>query len=611
MLTVLLAVALTVLLTTVSLIAFRQFSITTAKDHVRTVADLVRVSLTEAMINGSIDKRQQMLLRIASVDGLLEARVVRGEGVTKEYGQGLESEQAVDAIERDVLKTGIPYFEMTDALEMPIFRGTIPFIATDSGNPNCLQCHHVQKGRVLGAVTVLLSVSHLRNKALLTILIMTIIVAVFALVITSLFRRQIIPVVRMAQDVQKVVAKARDGDFSHRIRFYNSQETIRIARDLNRLMIHLEQSLGNISQDVAKLIQYDLKGNTNLLSTTIEMVDTLVQVSQFKQAIEEDRTRREVYGRMARVLTDQFNVHHFSIYEVSANTNHMRPVIVDGDSTKSCQWCNPGILSQADACRAQRTGHAIDSVETPYLCDMFEGRGEGVLEEAEHICLPVIHSGSVGSVIQIVTERKHGRMFQLLVPFIKVYLRESASVVEAKKLLDTLRKSALTDALTGLHNRRYLEEYVEAMVAMANRKGHRISVLMMDLDHFKEVNDTYGHDAGDVVLKTLARTLEKQVRTSDMVIRYGGEEFMVILQESDTYSGDRVAEKIRAAVEAAEMTIPGGVLKKTISIGVSRFPTDGNEFWEVAKYADLALYKAKSEGRNRVMIYQKDICMVP
>jgi diguanylate cyclase (GGDEF)-like protein len=187
------------------------------------------------------------------------------------------------------------------------------------------------------------------------------------------------------------------------------------------------------------------------------------------------------------------------------------------------------------------------------------------------------------------------------VPFLGVYLREAGPVLEAKRLMEHLRENALRDPMTGLYNRRFLEDYVGALVSSSQRRKSPFSVLMLDLDFFKQVNDTHGHEAGDKVIKTLADLLMRSVRASDIAVRYGGEEFLLVLTDTAAEMAQKVAEKIRAEVEATKIPLPGGVLHKTISIGVSEFPADADTFWQVVKYADVALYKAKSGGRNRVV----------
>ncbi|MBF0627036.1 MAG: diguanylate cyclase [Magnetococcales bacterium] len=594
--------SLAIIIVAISLLSFRQFSLSTAKEQVRSVAEVVRVSLTESMINGVIDRRESFLKRLAEVEGLLVARVMRSPEVIRQFGQGLAGEQEVDPVEKRVMESGVPFFGIVTDEINPIFRGTIPFIATQSGEPNCLQCHNTPNGAVLGAITIHISMNQLQAKALLTIGVMTGIIVVFAFLLTIFFRRQLTPVMITATEVQGVVAKAKDGNFSGRIQYTGDDEMGDIARDLNQLMEHLHDNLSTITHDISQLLHYEATGHTNLITTTTEMVETLLEIAQFKQAVEEDRTKFEVYHRIGHILREQFGINTCSIYEVSSpGMNHMKPVIVDGEQESTCKWCNPEILFQANSCRANRTGHVIDAIEDPLICSQFKPIHDN--PKLGHICIPVFHSGTVGNVVQIVMDRAHGRLYQLLLPFIRAYLRESAPTIEAKRLLDTLRESALRDALTGLHNRRFLEEYVGTLEATAKRKKHRLSVLLMDIDHFKEVNDVFGHDVGDTVLRVVAKALAGQIRTSDMVIRYGGEEFLVILQEGEEYSGERMAEKLRLAVAALKIPIPSGIMRKTISIGVAGFPSDGEDIWEVIKCADIALYDAKHNGRNRVVTY--------
>ncbi|MBF0446576.1 MAG: diguanylate cyclase [Magnetococcales bacterium] len=602
LLTVSLSSAMVVLLITVSLVSFRHFSLSTARDHVRSAAEIVRVSLTEAMINGVIDQREQFLKRLSEVEGLLVARVVRSPHVNNQFGVGLSTEQTESAIEKLVLETGIPHFSLEDGASEPTFQGTIPFVANEVGTPNCLGCHEVANGTVLGVITIHLSMHRLRHEALVTIGIMFVIVVVFAAFFTYFFRRQLSPVVRTAQGVSQVVSRAKDGDFSGRLDYRGSDEMGLISRDLNHLMDHLQENLGNISRDVSRLMQYDLRGNTNMITTTTEMVDTLLEVAQFKQSVEGDQTIQDVYARIGAMLQEEFSVERFSIYEVNSEFNTLKPVSVDGQLVGSCCRCSSDVLVLPDICRAQRTGKVVNSFDNPDICTKFV-ISPGQKDIDGYLCIPVFHSGTVGNVVQLILPRKHGHLYQNLLPFISVFLRESAPTVVTKRLLATLRETALRDALTGLHNRRFLEEYVDTLVATTKRKEQRLSILVMDIDHFKEVNDTYGHDVGDMVLQQVSSVLAAQVRTSDIVIRFGGEEFVIILQESEEYSGPQLAEKIRQTIENLKIKITGGVLRKTLSIGVAGYPSDGDDIWNVIKSADLALYKAKRTGRNRVVVY--------
>lgn len=130
---------------------------------------------------------------------------------------------------------------------------------------------------------------------------------------------------------------------------------------------------------------------------------------------------------------------------------------------------------------------------------------------------------------------------------------------------------------------------------------------MCDLDYFKQVNDTYGHNVGDIVLKETSAVIHRSVRKSDIVIRFGGEEFLVVLLDISEGESVTIAEKIRFNIEQYKIQIPEGIIQKTISLGISEFPSDTDKLWGCIKYADVALYRAKDEGRNRCVRFTKDM----
>jgi diguanylate cyclase (GGDEF)-like protein len=163
-----------------------------------------------------------------------------------------------------------------------------------------------------------------------------------------------------------------------------------------------------------------------------------------------------------------------------------------------------------------------------------------------------------------------------------------------------IEQASLTDPLTQLRNRRYLEQTIDADLELAKRSGDNLVVLLADLDHFKTVNDTYGHLAGDAVLIDLARLLRQSVRASDVVLRWGGEEFLILLRFVSREVGPELAEKIRSTVAAHEFRLPDGTtIGRTLSIGIAVWPAGDLSFDRVVDQADAALYEAKRSGRNR------------
>ncbi|WP_419778609.1 diguanylate cyclase [Maridesulfovibrio sp.] len=175
-------------------------------------------------------------------------------------------------------------------------------------------------------------------------------------------------------------------------------------------------------------------------------------------------------------------------------------------------------------------------------------------------------------------------------------------VTERKEAEDKLRKLATTDSLTGLYNRRFFMESAEDAMERSRRYGHDLSLLMMDIDFFKNVNDSYGHDAGDDVLKALAKTGLKILRNIDVFGRIGGEEFSILLPDTGLPGAAQVAERLRAEIEAEAMHTRSGSLRITVSIGVATFNDDTNSLEKLLKAADVGLYAAKESGRNQVKV---------
>ena len=182
-------------------------------------------------------------------------------------------------------------------------------------------------------------------------------------------------------------------------------------------------------------------------------------------------------------------------------------------------------------------------------------------------------------------------------------LRLQEQLREIERLQAALREQAVRDSLTGLYNRRYLDETLEREVARARREGNPLSLVMMDIDHFKNVNDTYGHQVGDEVLRLLSATLLADIRTEDVACRYGGEEFLILLPSMPLAAALERAETWCAEVAALEVRHGGFQLQFTVSLGVASYPEHGKTPDDLTRCADQALYRAKAEGRNRVVAF--------
>lgn len=254
-----------------------------------------------------------------------------------------------------------------------------------------------------------------------------------------------------------------------------------------------------------------------------------------------------------------------------------------------------------------------ESTYAPHECWALR-KGKYHLANDEHTSLPCKHMAKVGNNQSIcIPLIAHGNTIGIL----HLYLADQELSHEKMQLAftigehlglalanlnlqDKLREQAIRDPLTGLYNRRYLEESLDHEIMRARRRNQCLSVLMLDMDHFKRFNDTFGHDAGDYVLKSLGSLLTESVRGEDIVCRVGGEELAIILPETGGENAGIVAAKLCENVRQMHLELNGQPLGQlTVSIGISSYPMQGDKGESLLKAADLALYEAKESGRDR------------
>ncbi len=233
-----------------------------------------------------------------------------------------------------------------------------------------------------------------------------------------------------------------------------------------------------------------------------------------------------------------------------------------------------------------------------------------IRKDVEYNCIPFTINDDVSIILSITakTPEEISRINDLSVN-IKNYLETAKPAIESKTLMAKLRESSLRDGLTKLYNRRFLEEFIDQTMRQAERTEISYSVLMIDIDFFKMVNDTYGHDIGDIVIKGLSEVLTSSIRRADLAIRYGGEEFVVLLHNTSLEGAMIVADNIRTAFAVKKFNVgnSGELLQKTLSVGVSNYPNQADSIWKSIKFADIALYSAKHNGRDKVVAFEQSM----
>jgi diguanylate cyclase (GGDEF)-like protein/PAS domain S-box-containing protein len=253
---------------------------------------------------------------------------------------------------------------------------------------------------------------------------------------------------------------------------------------------------------------------------------------------------------------------------------------------------------EANSCWALRTGqrHFVELGDRTAQC------AHAIGSKSSYLCIPVMAQGGAVGVLHLQSLTSTREPFESELLLISTFAEQVGLSISNLKLQEALRQQSTKDALTGIFNRRYLEESLEREIRRAARVDQPVGVVMFDLDHFKTFNDTFGHEAGDSVLRELGAFLSRNVRAEDIPCRFGGEEFVLILPGATLEGARSRAERLRSKVRELTVMHQGkSVGMITISVGVGAFPVHGLSVKEVIAAADGALYRAKKDGRDRVV----------
>lgn len=589
-----------VMLAGVSLLSFRSTSLENEREHGELASELARNELLLSFLAGDFDHEELESHISKHIPDLHAIRIVRTQATEKQYGKG--DHEPNDA-ERLALKTGTSNDRMIETADGVKYQYITPYYAEKS----CLQCHDVNEGTLLGLVNIELDLTDQRDTALSSTYLLIAAFIFFAIIMGYLLRQLLIPIVATATSMRDVVARAKEGNFSERMDEGRNDELGQVAIQTNHLMETLEQSFGSIIKEVESMETHSISGSEgNLLNRTVSSVKTMVSAVRFKQTIEEDRNLNDVYERIFHALAEHFQISRFSLYEIDHEKQLMKLIYANGLPENEKLWCAAEVCVDSSACRACRTARDVNSEEEERICSSFSGnRISGSETHLNHFCIPLMQGGRIGVVLQIIYEDAEIEDIKTKLPYVRTYFSEASPVIESKRLTEVLHASTLKDPMTSLYNRRFLDQFKARLIASAERSKKKIALLMCDVDHFKNVNDTYGHKTGDAVLVGTANLLSKAVRLSDYVIRYGGEEFLLVITEANEERTLEIAERIRRSLEEHSFESESTSFSKTLSIGVAFYPDDSSGFDDAIHLADTALYVAKESGRNRVVRYSE------
>jgi diguanylate cyclase (GGDEF)-like protein len=327
--------------------------------------------------------------------------------------------------------------------------------------------------------------------------------------------------------------------------------------------------------------------------------EEMAALNHFSEAVTQCTSEREVYDLILHSLKERFQPRQVIIFKLNRAENLLEAAaFLVPPPPEVAAW---PVIEEPQNCKAIRTGRhfRVNDVTIEPLCP-----SQFLLPtEGSYYCGPLIASGIViGSVrMEAVKDLWTPEREWLL----ESYLSGAAAALSSLRALASMKQQANMDVLTGLYNRRFLEDYARKLFAIARRREKPVGLIMMDLDHFKTFNDVYGHEIGDRILRHFAKAVTAPMRETNLAARYGGEEFVVILPDTDPQACQLVAERIRKAVML--MVVPSNTEKPlpqvTVSMGIAAFPEHGQTLEEVIQASDKALYESKRGGRNRITIY--------
>ena len=340
-----------------------------------------------------------------------------------------------------------------------------------------------------------------------------------------------------------------------------------------------------------------------LLLETEQRAGETSQLSQLGELLLSCQTAEEAYDIVAKVMLKLFPVQSGALCVINSSRNLVEVVAVWGSglttdrafTPEDCWALRRGrVHTMGDGSSAPRCAHMQSPVSSFTVCIPMVAQGEtvGVLHLEDPALLPGEEAASPSA--SPLPQRVR----------LAVTIAEQVSLSLANlRLREALRNQSIRDPLTGLFNRRYLDDSLQREVRRATRKTRPLAILMLDLDHFKRFNDTFGHEAGDMLLRHLGSFLQSYIRADDLAFRYGGEEFVIILPEATLDAARQRAEQLVKDFKHLDVQYRGTTLGPlTVSVGLAAFPEHGATAEAVLRAADQALYRAKAEGRDRVVV---------
>jgi len=368
-----------------------------------------------------------------------------------------------------------------------------------------------------------------------------------------------------------------------------SERTAELAQEKDRLEISVTLRTAELNAANEVL--------TNQAAELAKRNQEITLFSKMNDFLQTSTTEAEAYSVISETVTQLFPENSGAVFVLNASRDMLEAAAAWGPLPPA------KLIFPPDECWAHRRGQV-------HLAIGHEQRCPHVTEGGHmYVCLPLLAQGETLGILYLTDgpvkndKADKARMAEKC-KLAKILADNIGLGIANLKLRESMRNLSIRDQLTGLFNRRYMEEALAQEQHRAKRNAAQLAVIMIDIDHFKQFNDSFGHDGGDAILRELGAFFRKHVRGSDIACRYGGEEFILILSPSTAEGARQRAEEIREGARLLSVSHANRTLGAiTLSLGVAIFPDHASEAAAIVKAADVALYQAKSGGRNRVVMF--------
>ena len=368
-----------------------------------------------------------------------------------------------------------------------------------------------------------------------------------------------------------------------------SERTAELAHEKDNLEISVAERTAplNAAND-------ELRNQATEISKRNQEITLFSKMNDFLQT---STTEAEAYSIISETVTQLFPEDSGAVFTLSASRDMLEAAAVWGPLPPA------NLIFPPNECWAHRRGQVHLAIGHERWCPHVTDDGH------MYVCLPLLAQGKTLGILHLLDGPvKNGKADEARMAekcrLAKILADNIGLGIANLKLRESMRNLSIRDSLTGLFNRRYMEEALAQEQHRTKRNAAQLAVIMIDIDHFKQFNDNFGHDGGDAILRALGAFFKKHVRGSDIACRYGGEEFILILSPSTAEGARQRAEKIREDARLLSVSHANRDLGAiTLSLGVAIFPDHASEAAAIVKAADVALYQAKRSGRNRVVLF--------